>query len=452
MPRHFDDWIERYVEMVAPKGEAPTVYHYWSAVGAVAGALRRRVWIDQAAFRWYANMYIILDGPPATKKSTAINQAMSLLQEVPAVKFGSDCSTWQEFVQQVEDAKDVFAEASEQHKSILDREHTVTCALTLGLSEFGSFFNPSVPEMVSVLTELWDSRFNRAWVKATKTQGDNVLMNPFVNIIAGTTPRWLADNFKGQFGGWGLSSRIIFVYADRPERHVAYPEELWGGKFAETMSLFVHDLIEISKMQGAYTILPDALAYGRDWYEVHHAPRRDTIAAHSGTDEWLSYYLARKSDHVNKLAIILAASRRDDLVITERDIADAILRCDAIEDELGLVFGVKDLGSRYAELNKKVWKYIHALMLKHGRLQQRNLFGYTLSYMRHNDAKDLLAHLTSAGYLATEQDANGMWYVFGPVGEASITDGPRPQSAASPASPSSVIPLRPVTRGDPTPS
>jgi hypothetical protein len=136
-------------------------------------------------------------------------------------------------------------------------------------------------------------------------------------------------------------------------------------------------------------------------------PRRDTIAAHSNTDEWLSYYLARKSDHVNKLAIILAASRRDDLVITERDIADAILKCDAIEDELGLVFGVKDLSSRYADLNKKVWKYIHALMCQHGRLPARRVFGYTLSFMRHNEAKDLLTHLTSAGYLPPNKMPKG---------------------------------------------
>jgi hypothetical protein len=164
--------------MVAPKGEAPTTFHYWSAVAAVAGSLRRRVWIDEGSYRYFCHMYIILDGPPGIKKSTAINQVMDILQDVPGVKFGSDCATWQEFVQQVEDAKDVFAEAGQQSKSLLDREYTVTCAITLGLSEFGTFFNPQIPEMVSTLTGLWDGLNNRAWVKATKTQGDNVLDEP----------------------------------------------------------------------------------------------------------------------------------------------------------------------------------------------------------------------------------------------------------------------------------
>jgi hypothetical protein len=76
---------------------------------------------------------------------------------------------------------------------------------------------------------------------------------------------------------------------------------------------------------------------------------------------------------------VIAASRRDDLIITEKDIADAILKCDAIEDELALVFGVKDLSSRYADLNKKVWKYIHALMCQHGRLPARDVSSDTPS-------------------------------------------------------------------------
>jgi hypothetical protein len=412
---------------------------------------RRRVWIDEGSYRYFCHMYIILDGPPGIKKSTAINQVMDILQDVPGVKFGSDCATWQEFVQQVEDAKDVFAEANQQSKNLLDREYTVTCALTLGLGEFGTFFNPQIPEMVSTLTGLWDGLNNRAWVKATKTQGDNVLMNPFVNLIAGTTPKWLADNFKGYFGGWGLSSRIIFVYADTPERHIASPGEMWKGKYQEIMGRFREDLIEISKMQGEMILEPAALAFFDEWYNVHHAPRRDTIAKHTNTDEWLSYYLARKADHVKKLSIVIAASRRPDLIITEGDISDATRKCDAIEDELALVFGVKDLSSRYADLNKKVWKYIHALMCQHGRLPARRVFGYTLSFMRHNEAKDLLSHLTSAGYLATEQDAEGVWYVFGPVGEASITDGPRPPPG-DPAQSPVVVPFQQSRRDDSTPA
>jgi hypothetical protein len=71
--------------------------------------------------------------------------------------------------------------------------------------------------------------------------------------------------------------------------------------------------------------------------------------------------------------------------------------------------------------------------------------------MRHNEAKDLLSHLTSAGYLATEQDAEGVWYVFGPVGEASITDGPRPP-VGDPAQSPVVVPFQPSRRDDSTPA
>jgi hypothetical protein len=91
------------------------------------------------------------------------------------------------------------------------------------------------------------------------------------------------------------------------------------------------------------------------------------------------------------------------------------------------------------------------LICQHGRLPARRVFGYTLSFMRHNEAKDLLSHLTSAGYLATEQDAEGVWYVFGPVGEASITDGPRPPAGDLAQSPV-VVPFQPSRRDDSTPA
>jgi hypothetical protein len=63
MPRIHNDWIKAYQEY-ASHSEAPPRMHFWTAVSALAGALRRKVWIEQAYFQWYANMYIIFVAPP----------------------------------------------------------------------------------------------------------------------------------------------------------------------------------------------------------------------------------------------------------------------------------------------------------------------------------------------------------------------------------------------------
>ena len=76
--RNYDDWLKAYLRY-AESTEAPMHMHFWSGVSAVAGALRRRVWIDQAYFKWYPNFYIVLVAPPGiVSKSTTVGIAMNL--------------------------------------------------------------------------------------------------------------------------------------------------------------------------------------------------------------------------------------------------------------------------------------------------------------------------------------------------------------------------------------
>jgi hypothetical protein len=62
--RQLSDWLRAYCDY-ASYGEAPMKMHFWSGVVAVAGALRRRVWIDQVYFKWHTNMYVVLVAPLA---------------------------------------------------------------------------------------------------------------------------------------------------------------------------------------------------------------------------------------------------------------------------------------------------------------------------------------------------------------------------------------------------
>src|SRR5207244_4986143 len=98
-------------ESFAIRGEATERCHFWTAVSTVAGALRRRVYIDEGTFRWFPNFYIVLVGPPGTvKKSSVISIGARLLRDVPNINIGADCTTWQKFVEEVARAKDMFAE------------------------------------------------------------------------------------------------------------------------------------------------------------------------------------------------------------------------------------------------------------------------------------------------------------------------------------------------------
>ena len=63
MSRHFKDWLSAFCDY-ASYGEAPRRMYHWVGISTIAGALRRKVWIDQTYFKWFPNFYVILVAPP----------------------------------------------------------------------------------------------------------------------------------------------------------------------------------------------------------------------------------------------------------------------------------------------------------------------------------------------------------------------------------------------------
>jgi hypothetical protein len=95
-------------------------------------------------------------------------------------------------------------------------------ALTIESSEFGNLLNPQDTEMIDLLVSLWDSK-QGAFHKKTKASGNDIVENPWINLIACTTPSWIAGNFPEYMIGGGFTSRCIFVYAEKKAQLVAYP-------------------------------------------------------------------------------------------------------------------------------------------------------------------------------------------------------------------------------------
>ena len=82
MPRNFPNWLQGYLEYTKAS-ESPTPFHFWTGVSTIAGALRRRVWIDQRYFQWTPNFYIVLVGPAGVAaKSTSLRSGMKLLEKL----------------------------------------------------------------------------------------------------------------------------------------------------------------------------------------------------------------------------------------------------------------------------------------------------------------------------------------------------------------------------------
>lgn len=365
--------------------ESPLSFHFWTGVSTIAGALRRRAWIEEGYFQWTPNFYIVLVGPPGiAAKSTTMKVGMKLLERVDGVHFGPTSMTWQALTQSLEEAKEMVGK-----KGDLEGEFIPMSCITCVISELGVFLRPEDKEFVDVITDLWDSQIG-VWIRGTKTQGKTVIENPWLNVLAATTPTWLRENIPDSMIGGGLISRILFVYGDKKRHLVPYPSDFIDEKvFAKFSDLLVEDLREIASIFGRYYLTPEAKAWGKVWYKKHWGPR----PIHMASDRY-GGYIARKQTHIHKLAIVFAAAQRNERIITLADLQFSERMVTALENDMNRVFqsiGLSDTGKNVREL----LVYLRAYKV----LPRQELLKFCIVIMSQRDFKDAMETAIAAGYI-----------------------------------------------------
>jgi hypothetical protein len=205
-------------------------------------------------------------------------------------------------------------------------------ALTLASGELGNLLNPQDRDMVNLFIALWDGR--STFEKITKGSGNDIISAPWINMIGCTTPHWIADNMPSATVGGGFTSRCVFVYADKKENFIAYPDEHTRPDHETFAAQLVADLEHISTaLAGPLTLTDGARAWGRDWYTRMWSTHNQRI-----DDERLDGYLARKQTHMHKLALILSVSRGDSMEISVEDLVLADKMLEITEKDLDKVF------------------------------------------------------------------------------------------------------------------
>jgi hypothetical protein len=377
--RQLSNWLDEYLRY-SQFSESPENFHFWTGVSVVAGALRRHVWIDMGYFQWTPCFYIVFVAPPGiVSKSTTANVGMNLLREVPGVTFGPDAVTWQSLIQSLAASAETF-----EYDQLL---HTMS-SISIVSSEFGTFLNPNDREMVDVLVSLWDGQIG-TWEKATKTQGNDKIQNPWINLIACTTPAWIQGNFPEYMIGGGFTSRTIFVYGEEKRKLVAYPAKELPKDFEAQRLRLIHDLEHIAlELIGPYSLSDSATKWGTEWYERLYATNLKTLA-----QDRFAGYVARKQTHLHKLAMILAASYKDERVIEAADLQLAEARLLEAEQHQELVF------SKIVSPEARPSNLIMDVMRRQHRMNKRALFMSVFQSISHKQFEEALAAGIAAGLL-----------------------------------------------------
>lgn len=385
--RHFENWLQAYMQYTRDS-ESPEAFHFWTGVWTIAGALRRRVWIDMRKWQWTPNFYVIIVGPPGVAaKSTSMRNGTRLLEQVDGIKFGPQSLTWQKLTASLQESMEYFPtdnpNASDEEKA----KGVPMSALSIAIGELGTFLKMEDSALDAVLISMWDGQLE-SWGHGTVSQGTTVIKNPWLNIIGCTTPSWLRNNFPMHMIDGGLTSRCIFVYGDKKRHLIAYPDEVIpDAEYHDFEKRMVEDLRQIASLTGAYTISAGGRSWGRKWYEELWASRPISMASDRYTG-----YLSRKQTHMHKLAIILAAARSNEMVITEAHLSEANELLTSIEPDMIKVFesvGVVDEAKHTAELI--------ALVRAHGFLTSNQLWAQVQNVMSQKDFENALKAAVMGG-------------------------------------------------------
>jgi len=332
--RKLDDWLTGYADYTS-ETESPSLFHFWVAVSVIASTLERKCWINRGHYTLYPNLYVILVGASArVRKSTAIGIGARMLQE-----------TFGDSVPIISQKITLEAFTSQMAASFKERGVSATVIVS---DEFGVFLGqgPDSAKLMGLLTKLYDCP--EVFDYHTIARGKELGHKACCNMLAGTTPVWLRDSMPAHAVGGGFTSRIIFVYQDKPEQLVPFPE-----LSAETMKLkqkLIEDLRVIEQMKGQFVLTKDAREWYTDWYTKVFRPEETPHYALDG-------YFGRKHDTLLKVAMCLSASKSGSMEVGEVELRMALKAMN--KNELYLPDTLKLIQmTETGEENEKVFRII----------------------------------------------------------------------------------------------
>jgi len=315
--RKLDDWIDSYLDCTS-NSEPRESYRRWAAISTIAAALQRKCYLDWGTETFYPNFYIVLIGPPAARKGTAMKPVMEFLDEL-GIRRTPDMTSRQKIISRMEEA----------YENVADSEGRLFphSSLTIFSRELTVFLGYGERELLDNLNDWYDC--HPRFQYDTHKHGLQEVNNVWINLFGATTPVNLQLSLPDAAVGSGFTSRTIFVYEENKERIVIFPGLTDRQK--EVKKQLLQDLGDIYIMSGKFKYVENFIEiYGR-WYEQseRHPPF---------SEPRLEYYLQRRHVHLLKLCMIHSASRGGSMIITVDDFNRSRKTLEEVEKKMPEVF------------------------------------------------------------------------------------------------------------------
>lgn len=328
--RQLPDWIDGFMEL-SENSEPPELFRKWTAISTIAAALQRKCRVELGiSLTFYPNFYIVLVGPSATGKGTAMKYASDIISQVPNIRLSAQATSLQALIRRMKETSfmDIDIETGKQ------QYHS---SMTIFSNEFTVFLGYHNRELITALCDWYDC--HERWTYDTIKRDKEEIIGVWVNMLAGTTPDNIQSSLPVEAIGAGLTSRIIFVNEDKRDKLVVFPAVT--QKEIELQQKLIHDLEQISLLSGTFHFTNDFIEFYTAWcYQSEANP--------PFYDKKFDGYLGRRRKHLMSLSMVCSASRGQDMMLTGDDGKRAAQLLFEVELKMGTVFrgiGKSDISS-----------------------------------------------------------------------------------------------------------
>ena len=397
MSRLTENWVDSYVELME-RTEPAKAFDTWTGYSVVAAALRRKICLRLGRLTYFPNIYVVFVAEPGVaRKTQAIKFGMDFINTVPEITLSSDSATKEALTDDLE--------LSGLDAVMDDGEMLKHSSLSIISKEFESFLGQKKENtrMLTALTDLFDCPDN--WSSRTRHGKSNKIIGPWVNLLAATTPESLANSLPASAVGGGLTSRILFIWADKKKMSSAIPD--MNEKEMKIKDKLERDLYQISRMVGQYSMTSQCVKKWIEWYETYD---EDESGIRICTDKSFSGWYSRKPTYIMKVSMLCAAAESNKLVLEWKHVEKAIAEIRQVEHLMGNAF--KAIGR--SEISGEV-DTVYQIIRQHKAITEKQLMSMIWRDIDSSKFENVIETLKKTGKVKRDfkgpNGEGGIWYL-----------------------------------------
>jgi len=366
------DWLDGYLtftQFTEPK----ELYRKWVGISTLASCLERKVFGKWVHTPTYANMYIVLVGPPGRpRKTTAIRQGLEFLQEMD-INLAADVITKEALRRRLANCTRMMTTVGTETSSV-----GLHASMTIHAEELTVFLGYKNLDLMTDLGAWYDCK--DTWTYETKNKGVDDVKGVWVNLLGATTPELLQTAIPKELIGGGFASRLLMIYEDDLNKPIPY-HKLTAEEIV-LQEMLIQDLRDVSILKGEFTLSPEYITDYSAWYGMQ-------MAQPIFMDSRLQAYESRRPTHIRKLSMIANVNHTNNMVLRTRDLLTAVEWLEEAEINLPRIY--QDIGAQpLYELEKQMGTWIARQIQTRGPFRVSELVQQFQSHVSNEDMSHLL--------------------------------------------------------------